>query len=138
VPNKESNTVSVVDVAGEVNSQSEAVLMDAYSQASEGATRALVLRLGVRFLAGFDRAQPPALLVHERRPVPRYAEAADARDEDGVLQLTYIPYLTYQGSRRALIEGVRSLRRLLTAPTTLHHPDIDGITRMLAIAFPSK
>jgi GNAT superfamily N-acetyltransferase len=25
----------------------------------------------------------------------------------GVLQLTYIPYLTYQGSRRALIEGVR-------------------------------
>lgn len=35
--------VSVVDVAGEVNSQSEAVLMDAYTQASEGATRALVL-----------------------------------------------------------------------------------------------
>ena len=25
----------------------------------------------------------------------------------GVLQLTYIPYLTYQGSWRALIEGVR-------------------------------
>jgi len=25
----------------------------------------------------------------------------------GVRQLTYIPYLTYQGSRRALIEGVR-------------------------------
>ena len=25
----------------------------------------------------------------------------------GVLQLTYIPYLTYRGSRRALIEGVR-------------------------------
>jgi GNAT superfamily N-acetyltransferase len=25
----------------------------------------------------------------------------------GVLEITYIPYLTYQGSRRALIEGVR-------------------------------
>ena len=25
----------------------------------------------------------------------------------GVLQLTFIPYLTYQGSERALIEGVR-------------------------------
>ncbi len=25
----------------------------------------------------------------------------------GVLQLTFIPYLTYQGSKRALIEGVR-------------------------------
>ncbi len=25
----------------------------------------------------------------------------------GVLQITYIPYLTYQGSWRALIEGVR-------------------------------
>jgi anti-sigma B factor antagonist len=35
--------VSVVDVAGEINAQSEAVLMDAYNQASEGATRALVL-----------------------------------------------------------------------------------------------
>jgi anti-sigma B factor antagonist len=35
--------VSVVDVAGEINAQSEAVLMDAYSKASEGATQALVL-----------------------------------------------------------------------------------------------
>ena len=25
----------------------------------------------------------------------------------GVLEITYIPYLTYQGSRRALFEGVR-------------------------------
>lgn len=28
----------------------------------------------------------------------------------GVLQLTFIPYLTHQGSRRALIEGVRVAR----------------------------
>lgn len=28
----------------------------------------------------------------------------------GVLQLTFIPYLTHQGSRRALIEGVRIAR----------------------------
>ena len=38
--------VSVVDVAGEINSQSESVLMDAYAQASEGRTRAIVLNFG--------------------------------------------------------------------------------------------
>ena len=31
----------------------------------------------------------------------------DREDVLGVLQITYIPYLTYQGSWRALIEGVR-------------------------------
>ena len=31
----------------------------------------------------------------------------DAGAVVGVLQLTFIPYLTHQGSRRALIEGVR-------------------------------
>jgi GNAT superfamily N-acetyltransferase len=31
-------------------------------------------------------------------------------DVVGVLQLTFIPYLTHQGSRRALIEGVRVAR----------------------------
>jgi GNAT superfamily N-acetyltransferase len=31
-------------------------------------------------------------------------------DVVGVLQLTFIPYLTHQGSRRALIEGVRIAR----------------------------
>ena len=56
-------------------------------------------------------------------PLPRaYRDAFDAIDLDpanelvvaekdaavvGVLQLTIIPYLTYQGGRRALIEGVR-------------------------------
>ena len=56
-------------------------------------------------------------------PLPvRYQAAFEAIDRDpnqelvivelegkvvGVLQLTYIPYLTYRGSRRALIEGVR-------------------------------
>ena len=38
--------VSVVDVAGEINAQSETVLMDAYTQASEGPTRAIVLNFG--------------------------------------------------------------------------------------------
>jgi len=57
------------------------------------------------------------------KPLPKsYYEAFDQIDDDpnnelivaecdgkvvGVLQLTYIPYLTYQGSWRALIEGVR-------------------------------
>jgi ribosomal protein S18 acetylase RimI-like enzyme len=56
-------------------------------------------------------------------PLPEsYASAFDAIDRDpnhvlavadaggrvvGVLQLTFLPYLTYQGSWRALIEGVR-------------------------------
>jgi GNAT superfamily N-acetyltransferase len=56
-------------------------------------------------------------------PLPAsYASAFDAIDRDpnhvlavadaggrvvGVLQLTFLPYLTYQGSWRALIEGVR-------------------------------
>jgi hypothetical protein len=56
-------------------------------------------------------------------PLPAsYAAAFDAIDRDphhvlavadaggrvvGVLQLTFLPYLTYQGSWRALIEGVR-------------------------------
>lgn len=56
-------------------------------------------------------------------PLPAsYAEAFEAIDHDpnhvlavaeaggrvvGVLQLTFLPYLTYQGSWRALIEGVR-------------------------------
>jgi GNAT superfamily N-acetyltransferase len=56
-------------------------------------------------------------------PLPkRYHAAFEAIDRDpnqelvvveldgevvGVLQLTYIPYMTYRGSRRALIEGVR-------------------------------
>lgn len=56
-------------------------------------------------------------------PLPQsYAKAFEAIDRDpnnelvvaeeagrvvGVLQLTFIPYLTYQGSWRALVEGVR-------------------------------
>lgn len=56
-------------------------------------------------------------------PLPdRYYDAFDAIDQDpnnelvvavvggkvvGVLQLTFIPYLTYRGGWRALIEGVR-------------------------------
>lgn len=54
--------------------------------------------------------------------LPAYTSAFDAIAKDpnnelsvaclgaevvGVLQLTYIPYLTYQGSWRALVEGVR-------------------------------
>ena len=57
------------------------------------------------------------------QPLPtQYYQAFDAIDEDknnylivvesakkiiGTLQLTIIPYLTYQGGKRALIEGVR-------------------------------
>lgn len=33
--------------------------------------------------------------------------ACDGEDVVGVLQLTFLPYLTHQGSLRALIEGVR-------------------------------
>jgi len=60
-------------------------------------------------------------LFSEPLPLP-YIRAFEAIDKDlnneltvaclsnevvGVLQLTFIPYLTYQGSWRALIEGVR-------------------------------
>lgn len=37
------------------------------------------------------------------------AVCCDAERVLGVLQLTFIPYLTYQGGWRALIEGVRTL-----------------------------
>ncbi len=37
------------------------------------------------------------------------AVCCDAERVLGVLQLTYIPYLTYQGGWRALIEGVRTV-----------------------------
>jgi GNAT superfamily N-acetyltransferase len=58
---------------------------------------------------------------------PSYARAFEAIDRDpnqelwvaclgqdvvGVLQITFIPYLTYQGGWRALIEGVRIANRM--------------------------
>ena len=61
---------------------------------------------------------------------PAYLRAFDEIDADpnnelivaciddavvGVLQLTIIPYLTHQGSRRALIEGVRVARAFRSA-----------------------
>lgn len=61
---------------------------------------------------------------HYRTPLPEsYRRAFDAIDRDpnqslavcceagrviGVLQITFLPYLTYQGGWRALIEGVRT------------------------------
>ena len=71
-------------------------------------------------------ADDPLGATRERfeNPLPEsYQKAFDLIDQDnnnellvlenerdgvvGVLQITYIPYLTYQGSWRALIEGVR-------------------------------
>ncbi len=71
-------------------------------------------------------ADDPLGATRERfeNPLPEsYEKAFDLIDQDnnnellvlenerdgvvGVLQITYIPYLTYQGSWRALIEGVR-------------------------------
>ena len=71
-------------------------------------------------------ADDPLGATRERfeNPLPvSYRKAFDLIDQDpnnellvleneredvlGVLQITYIPYLTYQGSWRALIEGVR-------------------------------
>ena len=71
-------------------------------------------------------ADDPLGATRERfeNPLPvSYRKAFDLIDQDpnnellvlenkrdgvlGVLEITYIPYLTYQGSRRALIEGVR-------------------------------
>jgi GNAT superfamily N-acetyltransferase len=43
----------------------------------------------------------------ERDPHNELVVACDAQQVIGVLQLTFIPYLTHQGSWRALIEGVR-------------------------------
>jgi GNAT superfamily N-acetyltransferase len=43
----------------------------------------------------------------ERDPNNELVVAESAGTVVGVLQLTYIPYLTYRGSWRALIEGVR-------------------------------
>jgi GNAT superfamily N-acetyltransferase len=43
----------------------------------------------------------------ERSPDNHLIVAASGGQLVGVLQLTIIPYLTYQGSKRALIEGVR-------------------------------
>ncbi len=74
----------------------------------------------------FLLADDPLGATRERfeNPLPEsYQKAFDIIDQDnnnellvlenerdgvvGVLQITYIPYLTYQGSWRALIEGVR-------------------------------
>ncbi len=74
----------------------------------------------------FLLADDPLGATRERfeNPLPEsYEKAFDLIDQDnnnellvlenerdgvvGVLQITYIPYLTYQGSWRALIEGVR-------------------------------
>ncbi|MEK9701491.1 MAG: GNAT family N-acetyltransferase, partial [Deltaproteobacteria bacterium] len=74
----------------------------------------------------FLLADDPLGATRERfeNPLPvSYRKAFDLIDQDnnnellvlenerdgvvGVLQITYIPYLTYQGSWRALIEGVR-------------------------------
>lgn len=44
----------------------------------------------------------------DRDPNQCLAVCCDAQRVIGVLQLTYLPYLTYQGGWRALIEGVRT------------------------------
>jgi GNAT superfamily N-acetyltransferase len=65
-----------------------------------GATReADVDPLPSSYCAAFDAI--------ERDPNQELVVAVAAGRVVGVLQLTFIPYLTYQGSWRALIEGVR-------------------------------
>jgi GNAT superfamily N-acetyltransferase len=44
----------------------------------------------------------------DRDPNQHLAVCCDAERVVGVLQITYLPYLTYQGGWRALIEGVRT------------------------------
>ncbi len=93
------------------------------------------MKIGFREASRSDIARLVALLADDElgatrednsKPLnPRYLDAFDAIDKDpnneliivekadelvGMLQLTFIPYLTHTGSWRCLIEGVRVAR----------------------------
>ncbi len=60
-----------------------------------------------RFVTPLPESYRQAFAAIDSDPNNELVVACLGDDVAGVLQLTFIPYLTYQGSWRALIEGVR-------------------------------
>jgi anti-sigma B factor antagonist len=69
---KPGNGSSIIDIAGEVNAFAESALMDAYTQACNGSTRAIILNFsGLEYMNSSGIGLLVTLLIRVNRHAPR-------------------------------------------------------------------
>ncbi len=86
---KISERVSVIDVKGELTAFAEAVLMDAYTQASDGSVRAIVLNFeGLEYMNSSGIGLLVTLLIRVNREKQRLLTYGLSEHYQNIFQIT--------------------------------------------------
>jgi anti-sigma B factor antagonist len=86
---RKSGEASVIDITGEVNAQAENVLMDAYTQASTGATRIILLNFtGLEYMNSSGIGLLVTLLIRANRQKQRLVAVGLSEHYQHIFELT--------------------------------------------------